>query len=122
MTAVRLNGRAVLVVEAEPQTAEDLEAGLLDAGAKVFGVKRLRDALHMAQHPSLAAAIVAQRLGDDGTNAVCRQLSQLGIPFMFHTRFDATEAHQRWPHAPVVSKPARMEDLVRTVSGMVSTS
>ena len=119
MTVFGLSGRTVLVVEAEPQIAEDVEAGLREAGARVLGVQQLRDALHMAQHPALEAAVVAQRLGDRGTDAICRQLSELGIPFMFHTRFDVTEAHRKWPQAPVVNKPAPMEDLVRTVRGMV---
>ncbi len=119
MNAAGLNGRAILVVEAESQVAECLEAGLRDAGARVFGVKRLKDALHMAQHPSVEAAIVAQKLGHENTGAVCRQLTDLGIPFMFHTRYDSTEARRRWPHAPVVNKPGQLDDIVRTVTCML---
>jgi DNA-binding response OmpR family regulator len=119
MNAAGLNGRAILVVEAESQVAECLEAGLRDAGARVFGVKRLKDALHMAQHPSVEAAIVAQKLGHENTGAVCRQLTDLGIPFMFHTRYDSTEARRRWPHAPVVNKPGQLDDIVRKLTCML---
>jgi len=115
MDGITLSGRSILVVEAEPFAALEVEEGLRDAGANVFGVRRLRDALHMAEHPALSAAVIAQRLGRDNTTAVCRRLSDLGIPFMFHTRYDATEARQRWPDAPVVTKPASAHELIRAV-------
>ena len=46
-------------------------------------------------------------------------LHDLGIPFMFHTRYDATEARQKWPGAPVVTKPASAKELIRAVAELL---
>ena len=70
-------------------------------------------------HPALAAAVVNLRLGGENTTAVCRRLSHLGVPFMIHTRFDPTEACEKWPSAPVLSKPANSSELLRTVAALL---
>lgn len=114
-----LRGRSILVVEDEPFAALEAVTGLRDAGAKVYGAHRLRDALHMAEHPALSAVVIAQRLGVDNTAAVCRRLSILGIPFVFHTRHDTTMAKQTWPDAPIVTKPAKASELVMAVAGLL---
>lgn len=119
MDSFALSGCLVLVVEAEPFAALDVETGLRGAGAKVFGVRQLRDALHMAEHPALSAAVIAQRLGGDRTTAVCRRLTDLGIPFMLYTRYDATEASQKWPNAPIVTKPSSAKELIEAVAGLM---
>ena len=115
-----LGGRSILVVEDEPFAALYVETELRDAGARVYGAHQIRDALLMAEHPALSAAVIAQRLGNNDTAAVCRRLAHLGIPFMFHTRHDATEVRQKWPDAPVVLKPASSKELVGTVAGMLA--
>jgi DNA-binding response OmpR family regulator len=115
-----LSGRSILVVEEEPIVALQLEDRFYQAGAKVFGAGRLLDALHMAEHPALSAAVINLRLGSDTTAAVCRRLSELGIPFMFYTRYDATEASETWPHAPVVSKPADSSVVVRAAARLLN--
>ena len=119
MDNFKLSGRSILIVEAEPFAALEVEEELRDAGARVFRVHQLRDALHMVEHPALSAAVVAQRLGGDKTTAVCRRLSDLGIPFMFHTRYDTTEARQKWPDAPVVTKPASANELIKAVAELL---
>jgi DNA-binding response OmpR family regulator len=119
MTKSELSGRSILVVEAEPFSAVGVENGLRDAGAKVFGAHHLRDALHMAEHPALSAVVIAQRLGPDTTDAICRRLAYLGVPFVFHTRYDASEARRKWPEAPIVAKPALPQDLLRAVTSLL---
>jgi DNA-binding response OmpR family regulator len=114
-----LCGRSILVVEAEPLAAFDVQAGLREAGAKVFGVHLLRDALFMAEYPALSAAVIAQRLGGDHTTGVCQRLAYLGVPFVLYTRFDATDARRKWPSAPVVAKPASADDLLAAVAGLL---
>ena len=76
-------------------------------------------AVYLAEHPALSAAVINLRLGDDTTAGVCRRLSHLGIPFMFHTRYDTSEASRTWPEAPVVSKPADSAVVVSTVATLV---
>ena len=119
MDSLALSGRSILVVEEEPLVALQLEEQLHRAGAKVLGARRLREALDMAEHPALSAAVVNLRLGSDSTSRVCRRLSQLGIPFIFHTRFDVAEALRNWPDAPVVSKPADSHVIVSSVAELL---
>ncbi len=119
MDSLALSGRSILVVEEEPLVALQLEEQLHRAGARVVGARELREALHMAEHPALSAAVVNLRLGSDNTNRVCRRLAQLGVPFIFHTRYDAAEALRRWPDAPVVSKPADSHAVVNSVAELL---
>ena len=119
MDRFALSGRSILVIEEETLVALELEEQLYRAGARVLGACRLDEALHMAEHPALSAAVVNLRLGSDSTTRVCRRLSQLGIPFIFHTRYDATEALQVWPDAPVVSKPADSQAIVNSVAQLL---
>ncbi len=120
MDGPALCGRSILVVEAEPFAALDVEIRLREAGAKVFGARQLRDALYMAEYPALSAAVIAQRLGSAETAAVCRRLAYLGVPFMLYTRYDATEAKQQWPDAPVLAKPASARELIDAVAGLLN--
>jgi DNA-binding response OmpR family regulator len=119
MDSLALTGRSILVIEEETLVALQLEEQLHRAGAKVLGARRLREALHMAEHPALSAAVVNLRLGSDSTSRVCRRLSELGIPFVLHTRYDATEALRSWPDAPVVSKPADGHVIVSSVAELL---
>jgi DNA-binding response OmpR family regulator len=119
MDSLALTGRSILVIEEETLVALQLEEQLHRAGARVLGARRLREALHMAEHPALSAAVVNLRLGSDSTSRVCRRLSELGIPFVLHTRYDATEALRSWPDAPVVSKPADSHVIVSSVAELL---
>jgi DNA-binding response OmpR family regulator len=119
MDSSALCGRSVLVVEAEPIAALHAEEGLREAGAKVFGAHRLRDALFMAEYPALSVAVIAERLGTDQTTGVCERLAYLGVPFVLYTRSDTTDARRKWPRAPVVTKPASANELLTAVAGLL---
>ena len=119
MNSATLCGRSILVIEEEPIVALQLEDRFYQAGATVLGAGKLREALHLAEYPALSAAVVNLKLGDDKTTAVCDRLSSLGVPFMFYTRYDATDARQTWPGAPVVSKADDSRLVVRTVAEML---
>lgn len=119
MKSIALSGRSILVVEEEPLLALQIEEQFYRAGARVLGAGKLHEALHLAEHPALAAAVVNLRVGSDSTKRVCNRLAQLGVPFVFHTRYDAAEASQTWPDAPVVSKPANGKAIVDAVAGLV---
>jgi len=56
--------------EDEPVIALQLESQLNAAGARVYSAGRLRDALYMAEHPALSAAVLDFRLGGDNSVAV----------------------------------------------------
>jgi DNA-binding response OmpR family regulator len=119
MDSSTLCGRSILVIEEEPIVALRLEDRFYRAGATVFGASELRAALHLAEYPALSAAVVNLKLGDDKTTAVCDRLCDLGVPFMFYTRYDATDARRTWPDAPVVSKPADSSVVVRALAAML---
>lgn len=118
---MRLKGQSILVVEHEPTVARALEDEFVQAGAKVYSAGHLRDALYLAEYPALSAAVVNVRMGRAGesTAAVCHRLQDLGIPFMFYTKFDATEAANTWPEAPVVAKPADSAMIAETVADLL---
>ena len=119
VNTLALAGRAILVVEDEPVIALQLEAQLYAAGATVYSASRLREALHMAEHPALSAAILDFRLGEDSSAAVCRRLQELGIPFVFYTGYSEDDAFRRWPDVPVVSKPVDDGVLIDAVAGLL---
>ena len=85
MDGSALCGRSILVVEAEPFAALDVEIGLREAGAKVFGARQLKDALYMAEYPALSAAWLLNALAapkpprsaDDLHTLACRLCSTL---------------------------------------------
>ena len=119
MKSFALSGRSILVVEEEPLVALQLEEQFHRAGARVLAAEKLHEALHLAEHPALAAAVVNLRLGSDSTKRVCNRLAHLVVPFIVHTRYDAAEASQTWPDAPVMSKPANGKAIVNAVAGLV---
>ena len=119
VTTLALAGRWILVVEDEPAIALQLEAQLNAAGARVYSAGRLREALYMAEHPALSAAILDFRLGEDTSAAVCRRLHELGIPFVFYTGHGEDDAFRRWPQAPVVPKPVDDGVLIDALAGLL---
>ena len=116
---MRLKGQSILVVEHEPTFARALESEFTQAGAKVFTADQLRDALFLAEYPALSAAVMNLRLGSDTTAAICRRLEDLGIPFMFYTKFDPTEASATWPKAPIIAKTADSATVAQTVADLL---
>ena len=116
---MRLKGQSILVVEHEPMVARELESEFTQAGAKVFAADQLRHALYLAEYPALSAAVINLRLGSDTTAAICRRLDDLGIPFMFYTKFDPTEAAATWPNAAVVTKSSGSATVAETVARLL---
>lgn len=119
MVVQALAGRSILVVEDEPVIAMQLKTQLNGAGARVYSAGRLTDALFMAEHPALSAAVLDFRLGSEDSAAVCRRLGELGIPFVIYTGFGDVDAFRNWPEAPVVSKPVEGRVLIDAVAGIL---
>ena len=121
MMMMRLKGQSILVVEHEPTVARELEEEFTQAGAKVFSAGQLRDALYLAEYPALSAAVMNVQMGGEGesTAAVCRRLQDLGIPFMFYTKFDSSEASATWPKAPIIAKTADSATVAQTVADLL---
>jgi DNA-binding response OmpR family regulator len=120
MANCALKGRSILVIEHDSDVALRLGRQFGLSGAKVFAAANLRDAQHMAEHPALSAVVIGLRIGRDETTSLCRRLSHLGIPFMFHTSFDPSDARQMWPDAPILSKPSATRVVAQELVDMLN--
>ena len=113
-TPFPLDGVRVLVVEDDFFIGLELSDILSDAGAVVIGPSQsVASALDFADDPTLAAAILDIRLGQDTVEPVARRLAGHGIPFMFYTgqtKIDPVRA--AWPDCKIVSKPALPTTLI----------
>jgi CheY-like chemotaxis protein len=98
-----LSGRSILVVEDEPLIALELRRVFENAGAYVFAANQLPRALQLAGHPDLSAAVLADRLRQEDTSAICSRLEQSGVLFMFYDSYE--DADQVWPNALRVPNP-----------------
>jgi hypothetical protein len=47
-------------------------------------------------------------------DSLCRRLEELGVPLVFYSGYG--EAPDAWRHVPLIAKPGRDEDLVKTVA------
>lgn len=115
-----LCGRAILIVEDEPLITLEVHAAFSAAGASIVSASDGAEALRMIDSPDLSAAVVDINLSN-GTDcsAVCKRLSDLGIPFVFYTGDARPDILQMWPKAPVLTKLADKQRVVETVAGVL---
>jgi ActR/RegA family two-component response regulator len=113
----RLDGKVILVVEDEPIVALDAVKALRAAGARVLCAGCLESGLCSTEHPELSAAVIDLHLDDGSGTAVCRRLLERGIPFVVHTGYPPMLVSRKWPDVPVISKPARSDQIVAALIG-----
>jgi CheY-like chemotaxis protein len=115
-----LAGRSILIVEDEPLIALEVHAAFSAAGASIMSAADSREALRMISLPDLSAAVVDINLGrGDDCSAVCKRLSDRGIPFVFYTGDARADILLKWPNAPVLTKLADKERVVEVVAGVL---
>jgi DNA-binding response OmpR family regulator len=107
-----LEGRLILVVEDEPLIALDVTRAVTTAGAIVVSAGYLESGLCSTEHPALAAAVVDLRLADGSGAKICERLRKRRVPFIVHTAYPRMFASAEWPDVPIVTKPARPEEIV----------
>lgn len=117
-----LDGRTILLVEDEALIAMELEFGLEQLGAVVYGpIPNLVKARAAAAEGSFDAAILDVDLGGEDVFPVARELQEREVPFVFHTghgqRFELT---RDFPNAPVFKKPMSGEELARGVARLLA--
>ena len=117
MPMKRLDGRVILVVEDEPLVALDVVKALRAAGARVLCAGYLESGLCTTEHPELSAAVIDLHLGDGSGTVVCRRLRERGIPFVIHTGYPPMLVSREWPDVPVISKPARPDQIISALIG-----
>jgi CheY-like chemotaxis protein len=118
----RLTGRVVLVVEDEPLVALEVTAALRAAGARVLTAGFLEIGLFTTKNPELSAAVIDLQLSDGNGTAICRRLHHLGVPFVVYTGFPPMLIRDEWPNVPVISKPARPEQIISALIGLLHST
>lgn len=113
----------MLVVEDEFIIALDIQSSLEEAGAAVVGpALTLEQALELAEHERLSAAMLDLRLGRDLASPVAQILSERHIPFLFYTGQPASDPVRRaWPQSMTLSKPASGHEIVSAVVDIIRT-
>jgi len=115
MDSAALVGRSILILEDEPLIALDICEGLKSAGASVFMAHCLRDALALAHHPDLSAAILDFGLNDGDASPVCERLNRRHIPFLLYSGYENAAAR-----GVTLRKPATQAELVETLARLLS--
>ena len=108
-------GQRILVVEDNGLIAANTTAILEDAGAEVFAAARVREAVDVADRADISAAVLDIDLAGAECTPVCDILDRRRVPFVFYTGQYHSHVMDRWPLAPVVSKPALPKDLLDCV-------
>ena len=107
-----LDGRVILIVEDEPLVALDVTKVVRAAGARVLCAGYVESGLYITEHPDLSAAVIDLHLGDGSGTAICKRLRQRAVPFVIHTGYPAMLITREWPDVPVISKPARPDQII----------
>jgi CheY-like chemotaxis protein len=114
-----LVGFSILVVERHTSRASRLRQAIEDAGACVLPAATSTEASKLLSDTGLSAAVLDYTESITSGHGVPRQLTALGIPFLFLKEIGLNEA---WPHAPVLSKPVNNRDLIEALLGLLSPS
>lgn len=118
MSAPRLAGLTILIVEDEPLIAFDLATAFEREGATVKMAHQLEEAFSHATSVALSAAVLDHSMPDDSMAALCDHLVSRSIPFVHYT--GRTKREQACMGAPVISKPARSEEVIEAVADLVN--
>ena len=114
-----LAGRLILIVEDEPLIALDVTRAVTSAGAKVVSAGYLESGLCSTEHPALSAAVVDLRLTDGIGTKICERLRRRRVPFIIHTAYPRMFASAQWPDVPILTKPARPEQIVSALQRLL---
>lgn len=102
--------------------ALELEEALSGEGAEFVGPSHtVAEAHALACEEVLTAAVLDVQLGQDTVSPVAQELSDRGIPFLFHTgQSDIEGLHREWPGCKIVRKPVPSQILVAAVAGLLA--
>jgi CheY-like chemotaxis protein len=113
-----LRGHSVLVLEDEPLIALDICEALKAEGASVLMAHGLRDALALADHPDLSAAMLDFGLRDGDAAPVCERLNKRAIPFVLYSGYEHLDAACH--RGVILRKPATRYALVKTLARLLA--
>lgn len=115
-----LAGRLILLVEDEPLVAIELDNALRASGARVVSAGYVEAGLFTTEHPDLSAAVIDLHLGDGSGITVCRRLRHLRVPFLVYTGYPRMLIAPEWNDVPIISKPARSQDITAQLAQMLA--
>jgi CheY-like chemotaxis protein len=106
----------VLIVEDEAMIALLVEDMVYDFGSEVVGpAARSEEALHLAQHAELNAAILDINVGGSVVFPVADVLQERKIPIIFATGYGSTGLPTRFRDAPTLPKPFSYQALAEVL-------
>jgi CheY-like chemotaxis protein len=116
-----LGGARILVVENEPLIAMEMVQTIEEAGGIVAAaVRSQHEALTLAEHADVHAALLDVRLPDGTAFGVASRLAARGIPFLFCTADSEDRAQfSDWPEVPVIIKPHGPEVIINALSRLL---
>jgi DNA-binding response OmpR family regulator len=102
----------ILIVQRRWLVADKLRSAFEAVGARALVAKTARAALAVADQPELAAAVL-----DSQSDELWPILRRRGVPFLIYSaRADLNDVS---PRAPIIRKPARTEEVLAAVAGLL---
>jgi DNA-binding response OmpR family regulator len=117
MSSASLAGCSILICEDEPLIALGIADAFTDAGARVFTVRSLADAVIAIADEVPSAVILDHALSDGESSQLCKRLKKRNIPYVLHSGYG--ELDGACGDAVHVPKPANPDVLVTTVLGLL---
>ena len=115
-----LAGLQVLLVEDEAIIALGLQSALEQAGAHAVSLAHtVAQAMTLLDRPSFDVAVLDFRLERETSIPVAARLTQLNIPYLFHTSAPGEPAALH-PGIPIMDKPTRPEQLIAAIAALVA--
>lgn len=122
MSAQRLKGRRILLVEDEFFQAMEAKRLFEQEGAQVVGPTGFAEdipGLLQSERP-IDAAVLDINLGRGTNFSVARALRREGVPFLFLTGYNLESIPDELAGAPCLSKPADERQVIAMVEGLVA--
>ena len=105
--------KRVLVVEDDALLGLDIANQLTDAGLEVVGpATSVAKALGLLGEVSCNVAVLDVNLGSETAEPVARELRARGTPFVVLSGYSSAQHPPGFHGAPLLSKPARPDDLL----------
>ncbi|MFQ6550271.1 HWE histidine kinase domain-containing protein [Aestuariibius sp. 2305UL40-4] len=112
--------RKIMVVEDDPIIGMDIADIFRTRGASVVGPFTTVATALQALREAPDAALLDVNLGEETTDVIASQLSDLSIPFLILSgQMDSSDLGEAFQGVPIVGKPFGEQDLVRRVSALL---
>jgi DNA-binding response OmpR family regulator len=111
----------ILVVEDEAMIAMLVEDMVLDFGSEVVGpAGKMDEALRLASHAPLDAAILDVNVGGAVVFPVADVLQDRGIPFIFASGYGSGGLPPRFRNRPALAKPFSYQELAEVLRAVLA--